>query len=113
MDDRNCCEAGCAPKSPALGEIWSCRTSNLVYVNVGPGRSISIACSDGERVPLCDAPPSAQAPLLSRCYHKCRTIFSWQFFAGITLSFPIEHALWTKVAPFAWLAGKLGLSIGH
>lgn len=50
---------------------------------------------------------------LHRCYHKCRSIFSWQFFAGLTLSFPIEHALWTKVTPFVQIAEFLGLGIGH
>lgn len=50
---------------------------------------------------------------LHRCYHKCRTIFTWQFFAGLTLSFPIEHALWTKVTPFVQIAEFLGLGIGH
>lgn len=48
-----------------------------------------------------------------RCYHKCRSIFTWQFFVGLTLSFPIEHALWTKVPGFYHIAHWLGLSIGH
>ena len=55
----------------------------------------------------------AQQGVITKCYHKCRSLFSWQFFAGITLSFPIEHALWTKVWPFAWIAEMLGLGIGH
>ena len=50
---------------------------------------------------------------LHRCYHKCRSVLSWQFFAGLTLSFPIEHALWTKVPPFVQIAEFLGLGIGH
>lgn len=50
---------------------------------------------------------------LHKCYHKCRSLFTWQFFAGITLSFPIEHALWTKVWPFHVIAEMLGLGIGH
>jgi hypothetical protein len=47
------------------------------------------------------------------CYHKCRSVFSWQFFLGITCSFPIEHFLWTKIEPFASIADFLGLGIHH
>jgi len=52
---------------------------------------------------------SDEAGLLVRCYHKCRTVFTWQFFVGITISFPFEHFLWEKVPPFSWLAGFMGL----
>lgn len=35
------------------------------------------------------------------CYHKCKTmLMNWQFWAGLTLGFPIEHLLWEKVWPF-------------
>ena len=45
--------------------------------------------------------------LLVKCYHKCRhgvltvkgILVSPAFWIGSTLSFPLEHALWTKV-PF-------------
>lgn len=38
--------------------------------------------------------------VLVKCYHQCRSVFtSPAFWIGSTLSFPIEHALWTKI-PF-------------
>lgn len=46
---------------------------------------------------------------LHKCYHKCRTVFTWQFFIGVTLSFPLEHALWTKVPIFRDLSKLFGL----
>lgn len=51
--------------------------------------------------------------LLSICYHKCRPLLTWQFFAGITLSYPLEHALWTKVPVFSHIAEFLGLGLAH
>ena len=51
--------------------------------------------------------------ILHRCYHKCRTLFTWQFFVGLTLMFPLEHTLWTKVWPFYEIANFLGLGIAH
>lgn len=47
--------------------------------------------------------------ILVRCYHKCKTIFSWQFFVGMTLSFPVEHWLWTQVPGFSHIAKFMGL----
>lgn len=47
---------------------------------------------------------------LIRCYHYCRgALTSWQFWLGVTLSFPIEHALWEKLWPFYLLTHLLGL----
>lgn len=43
------------------------------------------------------------------CLHKCRSIFSWQFFVGMTISFPFEHALWTKVPGFSHIATHFNL----
>lgn len=39
--------------------------------------------------------------LLVKCYHSSRnTLLSFNFWLGITLSFPLEHVIWTKVWPF-------------
>lgn len=44
------------------------------------------------------------------CYHKCKGVLtSWQFWLGITLSFPMEHLLWEKLWPFYLLTKALGL----
>ncbi len=108
------------PENPLLGEMW------IEHLDFGQGR-IMVMTSDG---PLPLMPPVAKDDyfaaepthihvhrdnngFLHRCYHKCRSIFTWQFFAGLTLSFPIEHALWTKVTPFVQIAEFLGLGIGH
>jgi hypothetical protein len=53
------------------------------------------------------------AGIFHTCYHKCREIISWKTVALVTLSFPIEHAIWTKVWPFYELASLLGLELGH
>lgn len=51
--------------------------------------------------------------LIVRCYHSCKgVITSPAFWIGVTLSFPIEHWLWTTVPPFNWVAGYFGL-IAH
>lgn len=47
--------------------------------------------------------------VLVQCYHKCRTVLNWQFFAGVTLSFPIEHFIWEKIWPLNLLAKWMGL----
>lgn len=47
------------------------------------------------------------------CYHKCRSLLTVNtvlgFLVGTTLSFPLEHALWTKVPGFRDLASFFGL----
>lgn len=44
------------------------------------------------------------------CYHHCRNILTaWQFWLGMTLSFPFEHLLWEKMWPFYLLSHWLGL----
>ena len=48
--------------------------------------------------------------VLVRCYHECKnSIASGSFWAGVTLSFPIEHWLWEKVWPFTEITKLLGL----
>lgn len=40
----------------------------------------------------------------SHCLHKCRQgVFSLSFWAGVTVSFPLEHGLWEKIWPFELL----------
>ena len=48
--------------------------------------------------------------LLVRCYHHSKnTLLSISFWLGVTLSFPLEHFIWTKVWPFAWITGYFHL----
>ena len=38
---------------------------------------------------------------ITKCYHNCKMLVTnWQFWAGMTFSFPFEHFLWEKVWPF-------------
>lgn len=51
-----------------------------------------------------------QQGVLIKCYHECKSLLTdWRFFAGITLSFPLEHFLWEKVWPFSWITAAMGL----
>ena len=47
--------------------------------------------------------------LIVKCYHQCKTLFSWQFWMGTTLGFPLEHFLYEKVWPFKLITVWLGL----
>lgn len=48
--------------------------------------------------------------LLVRCYHNGKSVLcSGAFWIGVTISFPIEHLLWTKVPPFSWFSAWVGL----
>lgn len=52
--------------------------------------------------------------LLHKCWHVCthapRNLFTdWKFWAGITLTFPIEHWLWENVWGFRHITEFLGL----
>lgn len=52
--------------------------------------------------------------VLVKCYHGTKNLLSdYRFWIGVTISFPLEHALWTKVWPFYYLAESLGLISGH
>lgn len=45
-----------------------------------------------------------------KCYHKCKSILlDYAFWIGVTLTFPIEHFLWTKIPGFSHLAEWLNL----
>lgn len=57
----------------------------------------------------CVSADTQPSKFLDRCYHKCRSIFSWQFFVGLTISFPFEHLLWTRVPGFSHIGAWLGL----
>lgn len=51
--------------------------------------------------------------VLRKCYHAARSVLTtWQFWLGITISYPFEHYLWEKVWPFYLLSEQLGI-IGH
>ena len=44
-----------------------------------------------------------------KCYHECKSVFTdWKFIIGVTLSFPIEHALW-ELTPLHYITAWLGL----
>lgn len=52
--------------------------------------------------------------ILVKCYHGCRSVLTdWKFFLGVTVSFPLEHFLWTKVPVFSDIAHWLGLIGSH
>ena len=47
---------------------------------------------------------------LVKCYHACKSVLvSPAFWIGSTLSFPIEHALWTKLPFLSAIAKWAGL----
>ena len=47
---------------------------------------------------------------LVKCFHKSkRLFFSWEFWIGVTFSFPLEHFLWEKIWPFYVVTKWLGL----
>ena len=49
--------------------------------------------------------------LAVKCYHHCRGVFtSVGFWIGMTVGYPLEHALWEHVYPFTLIMGLLGLS---
>ena len=48
--------------------------------------------------------------LLVRCYHSSRALLTnWQFWAGMTLGFPVEHLIWEKLWPFSLVTRWFGL----
>lgn len=109
-------------KNAVVGDIWiethdgvsilvAKTEKGLVY---GPRMNVDLGDVDFSEVTHTHSHVHRDADgFLHRCYHKCRSLLSWQFFAGLTLSFPIEHALWTKVTPFMQIAEFLGLGISH
>ncbi len=51
---------------------------------------------------------------LVKCYHKTRNVLvDYAFWIGVTVSFPLEHFIWTKVPVFSDIAHYLGLIGGH
>jgi hypothetical protein len=45
-----------------------------------------------------------------KCYHKSKGLLTnWQFWLGVTLTFPLEHYLWEKAWPFYLITERLGL----
>jgi predicted RecB family nuclease len=52
---------------------------------------------------------------LVRCYHRGRVSLRTLVVACVvaTVAFPVEHYVWAHVEPFAGIAERLGLGIGH
>lgn len=51
--------------------------------------------------------------VLVKCYHGTKNVLSdYAFWIGLTIGFPLEHLLWTKVWPFYHVAELFGLG-GH
>jgi len=51
-----------------------------------------------------------QSGKLVGCYKACISLLtSWQFWIGVTISFPLEHFLWEHVWPFYILTNAFGL----
>lgn len=49
-----------------------------------------------------------------KCYHTCKAeLIRPGFWFAFTLGFPIEHAIWTFLPPFKYIAAWLGLTDGH
>ena len=47
---------------------------------------------------------------LVRCYHQAKPLLlNWKWWASLTFSFPIEHALWEHVWPFKLFTQWMGL----
>lgn len=45
-----------------------------------------------------------------KCYHNGKALLlNWQFWAGLTLGFPLEHLIWEKLWPFSVITKLLGL----
>lgn len=45
-----------------------------------------------------------------RCYHGSRALLTnWMFWLGVTVSFPLEHLIWTKLWPFTLVKHWFGL----
>lgn len=48
--------------------------------------------------------------MIVKCYHKCKSVLAEPaFWIGVTVTFPIEHFLWTKVPGFSHISHWLGL----
>ena len=51
-----------------------------------------------------------EAGTLINCYHGAKNLLiDYKFWIGLTIGFPLEHFLWTKVWPFYELAEVMGL----
>lgn len=51
-----------------------------------------------------------EAGTMVKCYHGAKSLFTdWKFWVGVTVSFPLEHFLWTKVPGFMHISESLGL----
>lgn len=100
------------------GYMWFNLTEHTLKRMVS-GKAVPVAsiASEKPNTVHCDLHPSKvhyhkdADGFLHRCMHKCRSLFTWQFFLGITLSFPFEHLLWTKVWPFYVVAEFFGLGL--
>lgn len=52
--------------------------------------------------------------MLVKCYHGTKNLLTdWKFILGVTITFPIEHALWFHAPGFSHIAQFLGLLGGH
>lgn len=47
---------------------------------------------------------------LVKCYHRSRNLmFTWQFWIGTTLGFPLEHFIYQHIPPFIQIAQLLNI----
>lgn len=113
------------PKEPVEGQVWFNKTRQRIrlflggktqefnsrYVNLQESILVDADVLDQHQ----PKPPFhyhvCPSGFLHRCYRTSRSIFTWKFFVGITLSFPVEHAIWTKLWPFYKLTELLGLGV--
>ncbi len=65
---------------------------------------VNFACESGGHF------HTSESGILHRCFHNCRNVLtSWQLWLGMTIRFPFEHYIYTKIWPFKLLTGFLGL----
>lgn len=51
-----------------------------------------------------------ESGLLVKCYHQSKSVLaSFSFWLGLTIGFPLEHALWEHVWPFTLITKLLNL----
>lgn len=93
-----------------LGSLWPNGERIDVRIEGGLVDYSAIETRTAPRVPDSHHQHLSKEGILVDCYHGTKAfVTDWKFWAGMTLGFPIEHYLWTKVWPFSLLAGWAGL----
>ena len=95
--------AGDANKQPYMGSLLRDETTTSPLGQYRHNGDLSVPFGDANEKGVPHYHKDERG-LLVECYHKAKS-FGWtSFLLGVTLSFPVEHYLWEKVPPFAWVA---------